>query len=130
MKTPILIWILRIVAAAIMIQTLYFKFTASEESVYIFSTLGVEPFGRISAGVGELIASILLLIPRTTILGALMGMGVMAGALLSHLTILGIEVKGDGGQLFALAIITFFSCAILVYLQREKIPQLLKFQLP
>lgn len=129
MKTPILMWILRIVAAAIMIQTLYFKFTASEESVYIFSTLGVEPFGRIGAGVGELIASILLLIPRTTILGALMGMGVMAGALLSHLTILGIVVKDDGGQLFILAIITFLSCAILIYLQREKIPQLLKFQL-
>jgi len=130
MKTLILMWILRVVAAAIMIQTLYFKFTASEESVYIFSTLGVEPFGRIGAGVGELIASILLLIPRTTLLGALMGMGVMAGALLSHLTILGIVVKDDGGQLFALAIITFVSCAILVYLQREKIPQLLKFQLP
>ena len=93
------IWLLRLVAAVIMLQTLFFKFTASEESVYIFTQTGMEPWGRIASGVVELIASILLVIPRTTWIGALLGIGVMSGALFFHLTVLGIEVQGDGGLL-------------------------------
>lgn len=124
-----LIWILRIVAAAILLQTLYFKFSGAEESKYIFSTLGVEPFGRIFAGVSELIAAILLLIPRTTLLGALMGAGVMAGAIASHIFVLGIVVQNDGGQLFALALIVLASCLGFVYLHRDKISDLLKFKI-
>lgn len=124
-----LIWILRITAAAILLQTLYFKFSGAEESKYIFSTLGVEPFGRIFAGVSELIAAILLLIPRTTLLGALMGAGVMAGAIASHIFVLGIVVQNDGGQLFALALIVLASCLGLVYLHRNKISDLLKFKI-
>ena len=93
-------WIIKLIAVIILLQTLYFKFTGAEESVYIFKTLGAEPYGRIGSGIIELIASILILIPRTTLLGALMGLGTMLGALLSHLFILGIEVKGDGGELF------------------------------
>lgn len=127
MKT--LIWILRIVAAAILLQTLYFKFSGAEESKYIFSTLGVEPFGRIFAGISELIASILLIVPRTTLLGALMGAGVMLGAIASHLFVLGIVVQNDGGQLFALALIVLVCCLGLVYLQRDKISDLLKFKI-
>jgi uncharacterized membrane protein YphA (DoxX/SURF4 family) len=127
MKT--LTWILRIVAAVILLQTLYFKFTAAEESVYIFSTLGIEPYGRIGSGIAELIASILILIPRTTYLGALLGMGVMLGALLSHIFILGIEVQNDGGTLFILAVITFLCCAFLVFQNRNKISDLLKLKL-
>jgi uncharacterized membrane protein YphA (DoxX/SURF4 family) len=129
MKNPIFIWIVKLVAVVILVQTLYFKFTGAEESVYIFSTLGAEPFGRIGSGIVELIASILILIPRTTLLGALMGLGTMAGALLSHLGFLGIEVKNDGGTLFILAIITFLCCSILVYNQKSKIPDLLKFKI-
>lgn len=91
----VIFWILRLVAAVIMLQTLFFKFTAAEESVYIFSTLGIEPWGRIGTGVIELIASVLLLIPSTTAFGALLGVGVMSGALMSHLTKLGIVVQGD-----------------------------------
>lgn len=117
-------WILRLIAAIILIQTLYFKFTGAPESVYIFTTLGIEPYGRIGSGVGELIASILLLIPRFTWLGALMGVGVMSGAIMSHLTKLGIEVQGDGGQLFALAIITFSCCLALLWIDRKEIPYL------
>lgn len=124
-----LIWILRLVAAAILLQTLYFKFSGSEESVYIFSTLGVEPFGRIFAGISELIAGILLLIPRTTLLGALMGAGVMVGAIASHIFVLGIIVQNDGGQLFALALIVLASCLALVYLYRNKISDLLTFKI-
>jgi len=110
MKNSIFIWIIKLVAVVILVQTLYFKFTGAEESVYIFTTLGIEPFGRIGSGIVELIASILILIPRTTLLGALLGLGTMLGAIFSHLFILGIEVKNDGGTLFILAIITFLCC--------------------
>jgi uncharacterized membrane protein YphA (DoxX/SURF4 family) len=127
MKT--LTWILRIAAAAILLQTLYFKFTAAPESVYIFSTLGIEPYGRIGFGIAELIASILLLIPRTTLLGAILGIGVMAGAILSHLLFLGIVVQNDGGTLFILALITFICCGLLVFQNRKEIPNLLKFKI-
>src|SRR6516162_392880 len=105
-------WLLQLAVAGILLQTLFFKFTGAEESVYIFSKLGAEPVGRIGSGVVELIASLLLLIPSTVTLGALLSMGVMAGAILSHLTVLGIEVKGDGGLLFALALTVFVSAAI------------------
>lgn len=128
MKNNVFTWIIKLTAVVILVQTLYFKFTGAEESVYIFSTLGAEPFGRIGSGVVELIASILILIPRTTLLGALMGLGTMAGAILSHLVFLGIVVKNDGGTLFILAIITFICCAILVFQNRDKIQSLLKFQ--
>ena len=129
MKNNLFTWIIKLTAVVILVQTLYFKFTGAEESVYIFSTLGAEPFGRIGSGVIELIASVLILIPRTTLLGALMGLGTMAGAILSHLVFLGIVVKNDGGTLFILAIITFICCAILVFQNRDKIQSLLKFQL-
>lgn len=129
MKNPIFIWIVKLLAVVILVQTLYFKFTAAEESVYIFSTLGIEPFGRIGSGVVELIASILILIPRTTLLGALLGIGTMVGAIFSHIFVLGIEVKNDGGELFILAIITFLCCLVLVYNQKSKIPELLKFKI-
>lgn len=129
MKSSLFIWIVKGIAVVILVQTLFFKFTGAEESVYIFSTLGAEPFGRIGSGIVELIASILILIPRTTLLGALMGLGTMTGAILSHLVFLGIEVKNDGGALFILAIITFLCCSFLVYCNRESIPSLLKFKL-
>ena len=129
MKNPIFIWIVKLIAVVILVQTLYFKFTGAEESVYIFQTLGVEPLGRIGSGVVELIASILILIPRTTILGALMAMGTMVGAIFSHIFVLGIIVKDDGGTLFTLAIITLICCLILVYNQKNKIPDLLRLKL-
>ena len=124
-----ILWALRIVPAIILLQTLFFKFTAASESVYIFSKLGVEPYGRIGSGVFELIAAILLLYPRTTLLGAILGLGVMAGAIVSHLTVLGIEVQGDHGQLFAYALITAICCAILIFILRTKIPDLLKLKI-
>jgi hypothetical protein len=115
-------WILQLAAAGILLQTLYFKFTGAEESVYIFTTLGMEPWGRIGSGVAELLAAVLLLAPATAPLGALVAMGVMAGALVSHVTVLGIEVKGDGGLLFGLAIAVFACAAIVVFIRREQIP--------
>ncbi|MBK8699072.1 MAG: DoxX family protein [Saprospiraceae bacterium] len=107
-------WALKLTAAVIMLQTLFFKFTSAPESIYIFSTMGMEPWGRIGTGVVELMASLLILYPRTTFFGAAMGLGTMARAILSHLLILGIDVQGDGGKLFALALITAVCCGILL----------------
>lgn len=129
MKNPILIWIVKLIAVIILLQTLYFKFTGAEESIYIFTKLGIEPFGRIGSGMVELIASILILIPRTTLLGALIGAGTMLGAIFSHIFVLGIDVKNDGGELFILAIITLLCCTILIMQNRNKIPDLLKLKL-
>lgn len=116
----IIFWVLRIAAAAILLQTLYFKFTGHPESVALFTKLGVEPWGRIGTGVIELITGIMLLLPPTVFVGAFMGIGLMAGAILSHLTVLGIESKGDGGQLFMLAIIELVLCIILAVLYKQQ----------
>ena len=124
-----ILWALRIIPAVILLQTLFFKFTASEESVYIFTKMGAEPYGRIGSGIFELIASILLLYPRTTLLGAILGIGVMAGAIVSHLAILGIEVMGDHGQLFIYAVVTAVCCAALILILRAGISNLLKFKI-
>ncbi|HEY5822822.1 MAG TPA: DoxX family protein [Cyclobacteriaceae bacterium] len=114
-------WLARLMAAVIMLQTLYFKFSASEESVYIFTTVGMEPWGRIGVGVMELIASVLLVITAIAWLGALIALGLMAGALGMHLTILGIEVKGDGGYLFILCLIVAICAAYILYEDTDKI---------
>ncbi|WP_296385934.1 DoxX family protein [Winogradskyella sp.] len=122
MKSNKIILVLRIVVAIILIQTLRFKFTAHPDSVYIFETVGLEPFGRIAIGVLELIAGILLLIPKTIWAGAALSLGLIGGAIMMHLTQLGIEVKGDGGVLFYTAVITFILSAIILYSQRKEIP--------
>ena len=110
------------IVAAILLQTLYFKFTGAPESVYIFETVGIEPWGRYSSGVVELLASIFLLIPRTAWLGAIMALGVICGALFFHFTILGIEVMGDGGFLFILACVVFVFSLIILWKERKNIP--------
>ena len=115
-------WVLQFVVAVILLQTLFFKFTAAAESVYIFSTLGAEPWGRIGSGVVELVAAILLLVPATVTVGAALALAVIAGAILSHLTILGIEVQGDGGLLFVLALTVFVASAAILVLRRNEIP--------
>jgi len=122
-KTEIIVsWICRLVAAGILIQTLYFKFTGAEESKFIFSTLGLEPVGRIGSGVAELITAVLLLIPATAWLGAILGLGVMAGAIGAHLTKLGIVVQDDGGLLFALAVVVLGCSAVVLWLHRHAVP--------
>lgn len=121
----IISWILRIAAALIMAQSLFFKFSGASESVYIFSTLGMEPWGRIGTGLIEMIASVLLLIPATAWLGAIAGLGTMSGAIFFHLTVLGIEVGNDGGQLFIYAVITWVCCLILLLMEKAKITRLI-----
>jgi uncharacterized membrane protein YphA (DoxX/SURF4 family) len=118
----ILSLILRLVPAIILLQTLYFKFSAAPESVFIFEQLGLEPWGRIGLGVAEFIIAILIMVPKTTWLGALLGIGIMAGALFSHVTKLGVVVQNDGGTLFILALVTLICCMALVWVNRKQIP--------
>jgi len=124
----ILHWTLKGIAALIMLQTLFFKFSGAEESIYIFSTLGMEPWGRYGTGIAELIASILLLTPKFSIWGAILAMGIMAGAILSHIAVLGIEVKGDHGQLFIYACIVFVACAVVILNNSKELKKMVPFQ--
>ena len=124
--TKILSWIFASLSALIMLQTLYFKFSAAPESVYIFTTLGLEPYGRIGVGVAELIASMLLLIPASRLFGAIIGIGLMAGAVFSHLSKLGISVMDDGGYLFILCLIVLAGCLVCLYLEKSKLIRLIK----
>ncbi len=114
------IWILRVVPALILLQTLYFKFTAQPESVRLFTALGMEPYGRIGTGILELIAGILILIPRYTGYGAILGLVMMTGALFFHLTKLGVYFDGDA-LLFTYAVVTFICCAILILAYRNQL---------
>ncbi len=114
-----------ILAAILFLQTLFFKFTAASESVYIFSELGLEPFGRIGAGLAELFAAILLFFRKTSLLGAILGLVIISGAIASHIFFIRIEVLGDGGLLFGLAIVVFVLCLITVFIQKEKLITLL-----
>ncbi len=116
----IISWLLRITAAVILLQTLFFKFTTAPESVELFTKLGVEPWGRIGTGVIELITSILLLVPAAVFIGAFLGVGLMAGAILSHIAVIGIESQAGGGQLFTLAIGVLVCCLILTLMHRKQ----------
>ena len=120
------IFLLKLIVAVILLQTLYFKFTGAPESIYIFQTIGMEPWGRIGSGIVELLAVILIFSPRTTWLGAILALGSMAGAIFFHLTKLGVEVMDDGGLLFGLACVVFISSLIILWNQRSKIPVLKK----
>ncbi|WP_372745007.1 DoxX family protein [Lutibacter sp.] len=121
MKKHILL-IFRIVISVVLLQTLRFKFTAHPDSVYIFSTVGLEPFGRISIGILELCAALLILFPKTIWVGALLTFGIISGAILMHITILGIEINNDNGLLFYTALLVFILSGIVTWTQRKKIP--------
>jgi hypothetical protein len=114
--------VLQLLAAGILLQTLFFKFTGAEESVYIFTTLGLEPWGRIGSGIAELVAAALLLYSPTAAIGAAMAAGLMSGAIVSHLTQLGIVVKNDGGLLFGLALTVFTASLVVLFLRRSQLP--------
>ncbi|MFT5641938.1 MAG: putative oxidoreductase [Cyclobacteriaceae bacterium] len=118
----ILDWILSIVAAFILLQTLFFKFSGAEESIYIFTTVGMEPWGRYGSGIVELIAGVLLLIPKYRVFGSILSVGVISGAIFFHLTILGIEIHGDGGLLFYYALTVLISSLAILVMRRKEIP--------
>jgi len=120
------LWIPALVSAVILLQTLYFKFTAHPDSVLIFSTLGVEPYGRIFTGVLELITAIVLLVPRWRVFGAVNAAGMMVGAIASHLFLLGIEIQNDGGLLFGLAVAVLISSGVIILAERDKLFRLIR----
>lgn len=115
-------WILRIIAAGIMLQSLYFKFTVNADSVDLFNTVGLGDIGRIGTGGMELVAAILLLIPKTIWVGAILTLGVITSAIMSHFCFIGIDYKGDGGVLFGLAVVVFLATLITLWLHRREIP--------
>lgn len=115
-----------IIGAIILLQTLFFKFTAHPDSVYIFTEMKLEPFGRICLGIFELIAAGLLLYPKTSHIGSVIGLGLMLGAIFSHLFILGVEIHDDGGTLFILAILVFVCSLVVVILKKNKLRALIK----
>lgn len=117
-------WVLQVVAAAIMAQTLFFKFTGADEARHIFGTLGVEPWGRFGAGASELVAVVLLLVPRTAVIGAMLTAGIMVGAIGAHLGPLGIEVLDDGGTLFGLALATLGCAVVVLSIRRRSLQRL------
>ena len=117
-------WILQLIAAVILFQTLFFKFSGAKESIYIFSTVGMEPWGRIGSGVVELIASIMLVIPATVTVGAIIALVTISGAIFFHLTKLGIALPAvnDRGELFALAVVVFVVSLAILFIRRAEIP--------
>ena len=124
-KIMIISWVCRIVVAIILFQTLFFKFTGAEESKYIFTTLmgaELEAYGRIGSGIVELVAVVMLLIPATAWLGGLIALGTISGAIMSHLTMLGIVVKDDGGLLFGLALTVFALSLAVLLIHRKELP--------
>jgi uncharacterized membrane protein YphA (DoxX/SURF4 family) len=121
MLNKIITWVCRLLAALIMLQTLFYKFSGAEESIEIFSRLGVEPWGRYLTGLAELVASLLILVPRTSVYGALLAIGIMLGAIISHLFVLGIEVGGDNGLLFIYACIVLLASSYIVITGRQQL---------
>lgn len=113
--------VLRIIVAIILIQTLRFKFTGHPDSIYIFSKVGLEPYGRIATGIVELIAGVLLLIPKTVWIGATITLGVIGGAIFMHITKLGVEINNDGGVLFITALLTFILSGIILWMKRKEV---------
>lgn len=135
-------WVLVAMVAFIFLQSLPFKFSGHEQTQLIFSTIGnwlssiglseslaqgFTHYGGFIIGSLELIATILLVIPKSRMWGALLGLGLMTGAIFFHLfTPLGvarvIDDAGntDNGVLFIMACIAFLSNALLIYLNRSK----------
>lgn len=130
-------WVLAaFIAFAVFIPSLFFKFSAAAESVHIFEVVGewlgmsfFEPYGRIAIGAAELVASLLLLIPATQVFGAILGLGIMSGAITFHLfSPLGITVRWmengapqEDGSLFFLAVLTFISCIVIIWMRRDRL---------
>ena len=121
-KLRVVSWICCLIAAAIMIETLFFKFSGAAESKYIFQKMGTEPWMRWVQGLWELLASIGLLWPRLKWAGGILTTGAMAAAILSHITWLGFQVQNDHGLLFGMACVTFSCGFTVLLLHRDSIP--------
>lgn len=115
-----------LVAAMLFLQSVYFKFIAAPGSIFIFTEIGIEPYGRIIIGVLELAVALLLILRKTSLLGAILGLGFILGAIFTHLFILGINVQNDGGLLFGMAIVVLISVIVTISLQSKKLSEIVK----
>jgi uncharacterized membrane protein YphA (DoxX/SURF4 family) len=119
-------WSLRLVPAAILAIAVPAKFIGDPGTVAIFTQLGAEPTGRVATGVFELVAVVLLLVPGVTIYGALFTAGLMSGAILSHLAVLGVAPDGDP-SMFVMAAVAFMAASSTVWHRRREIPLIGKY---
>ena len=126
-------WVLQIIAAFILGQTLFFKLTGTEETRALFEVLGAEPAGRYATAVLELVAVVLLLIPRTAAVGGVVALGVISGAIMAHLTKLGVSIDAEalgnpglaemeGPSLFVMAVVVFVSSLGVIVIRRGELP--------
>jgi putative oxidoreductase len=122
-----LYWSARLISVIILAQTLFFKFSGAPESIYIFTTVGMEPWGRIGIGILELVAAALLLFNKTVWIGGVLALGLMLGAIGMHLTRLGISVQGDGGYLFFLAVLVAVCSAFVLLRNKAKVESIIRF---
>lgn len=120
MKSNLLDWIVRIVAVLILIPAFYFKLSGADRSIATFSALDAEPFGRYAVGFAELIVVVLLLIPQTSWLGAMVAGVIMIGAVGSHISVLGFA--GDTGVSFVLALVVLVCAIAEIYASRDRNP--------
>lgn len=120
----ITLWIFQVIGGLILLQASVFKFIGAPETVHIFTTMGVEPWGRFLTGILEVAAGVMLLVPRTAALGAALALGVISGAILSHLTVLGIAIEaiGDSGEMFGMAIAVFVASLVVLVIRRRELP--------
>lgn len=114
-------WICALIAAGIMMETLFFKFSGAAESRYIFSKMGTDPYMRWTQGVWELLAALGLLIPGWHWLGGILTLGDMGAAIISHMTWLGYAALGDHELLLGMALTTFTCGFTIVVLHRHQI---------
>ena len=124
---PLKTFIPRLIAALILLQVVGFKLAGAAESVALFEQLGAEPLGRYGVAVIELVAAVLLLVPKTRAMGAALTLAIMGGAIGTHLTKLGIDVvgpdgTGDGGAMFLMAVVTTLCSAFVLFVHREELP--------
>ena len=120
MHQKIISWVLQLVVVFILGHTLFYKFTDAPETVELFAQLGMGAFGYKLIGLLELIACVLLLMPASVATGALLGWGLMTGAIIAHVTEIGFE--GESGVLGALAITAWLCCTVIMYLNRTSLP--------
>lgn len=123
----VLAWAAQLTVAVILAQTLVFKFTYAPETRYIFEPRGGRPAATL-VGLAELACVVLLLVPRTAAVGAALSLGVIGGALFTHLTALGVEVnnpdtgEGDGGLLFGLAVAVAAGSTVVLAVRWRQLP--------
>jgi len=115
----IMTWILIIPTVLILIYNAYVKLSSSPGAIQLFTGLGLEPYGRLLLGATEIFAALLIVYPPTMKYGAVLGVILMSGVILIHLTKLGIALGGDY-SFFIMGIVAFCCSAALIWISYRK----------